>query len=193
MLAPYVVTPPAARLVTREEAKRQCQIEASDDDFDDLLDLLILAAEGHLDGCDGVLGRGLKPQTWAQQTARFPRTFRFVLDPVREVSAIKYFDAADAPQTAAVGDLYHVLRDARGGYLQLKASADRPDVSDRPDAVTFEYAVGYDAVPAPIRQAALFLVGHWFANRETVAVGTISSEVDMTTRALLRPYLRSWA
>lgn len=193
MLAPYLVTAPAARIVSRDEAKRQCQIEASDDDFDDLFDFLILAAEAHLDGRDGILGRALAPQTWGQQTASFPRKLRFALDPVREVSAIKYFDGDDAPQTADVADLYHLLRDARGSFLDLKASADRPDVSDRPDAVTFEYSAGYDAIPAPIRQAALFLVGHWFANREAVAVGTISSEVDMTTRALLRPYLRSWA
>lgn len=193
MLAPYLVTAPAVRIITREEAKRQCQIEAADADFDDLLDFLILAAEAHLDGRDGILGRGLAPQTWGQQTASFPRKLRFALDPVREVSAIKYFDAEDAPQTVAAGDLYHLLRDARGSYLDLKSGADRPAVADRPDAVTFEYAVGYDEVPPPIRQAALFLVGHWFANRETVVTGTISSEVDMTTRALLRPFLRAWA
>lgn len=39
-----------------------------------------------------------------------------------------------------------------------------------------------------IRQGALLLVGHWYANRESVAVGTIATEMPMATKALWSPH-----
>lgn len=39
-----------------------------------------------------------------------------------------------------------------------------------------------------IRQGALLLVGHWYANRETVAIGTIATELPMATNALWLPH-----
>lgn len=39
-----------------------------------------------------------------------------------------------------------------------------------------------------IQQGALLLIGHWYAARETVAVGTIATEMPMATQALWGPY-----
>ncbi|HDS0930609.1 head-tail connector protein [Pseudomonas asiatica] len=39
-----------------------------------------------------------------------------------------------------------------------------------------------------ISQGALLLVGHWYANRETVAIGTIATELPMATNALWLPH-----
>lgn len=39
-----------------------------------------------------------------------------------------------------------------------------------------------------IRQGALLLVGHWYANREAVATGTIATELPLATNALWRPH-----
>ncbi|KPW88773.1 MULTISPECIES: head-tail connector protein [Pseudomonas syringae group] len=36
-----------------------------------------------------------------------------------------------------------------------------------------------------IRQAVLLLVGHWYANREAVVIGTITSEVPLAVDRLL--------
>jgi len=36
--------------------------------------------------------------------------------------------------------------------------------------------------------AMLLLIGHWYANRETVNVGNITSEMPFATEALLQPY-----
>ncbi|NWN92292.1 phage gp6-like head-tail connector protein [Marinobacter adhaerens] len=39
-----------------------------------------------------------------------------------------------------------------------------------------------------ITTAMLLLIGHWYANRESVVIGTTASEVPMAVEALLAPY-----
>jgi hypothetical protein len=39
-----------------------------------------------------------------------------------------------------------------------------------------------------ITTAMLLLIGHWYANRESVVVGTITSELPMAVEALIAPY-----
>lgn len=39
-----------------------------------------------------------------------------------------------------------------------------------------------------VRAAMLFIIGHLYANREDVVTGTISTALDMGSRALLAPY-----
>jgi uncharacterized phiE125 gp8 family phage protein len=46
----------------------------------------------------------------------------------------------------------------------------------------------YQAVPPAIKQAILLLVGHWFANRETVVIGTIVAQMPSAVEALLSTY-----
>ncbi len=46
------------------------------------------------------------------------------------------------------------------------------------------------AAPDDIQQAVLFLVGHWYENREAVIVGPSASEVPLTAHALLSNHAR---
>ena len=39
-----------------------------------------------------------------------------------------------------------------------------------------------------IRQGALLLIGHWYANAEAVAIGTIATQLPMATQALWQPH-----
>nr|WP_323115441.1 head-tail connector protein [Pseudomonas guariconensis] len=43
-------------------------------------------------------------------------------------------------------------------------------------------------VSKSIEQGALMLIGHWYANRESVAVGGASDKLPMATEALWRPH-----
>jgi len=43
-------------------------------------------------------------------------------------------------------------------------------------------------ITAAIRLAGLLLIGHWYANREAVAIGTISTTVPLAYDTLVRPY-----
>lgn len=44
------------------------------------------------------------------------------------------------------------------------------------------------ALSKSIQQGALLLIGHWYANRETVAVGVSAVELPMATNALWNPH-----
>ncbi|MDD1981354.1 head-tail connector protein [Pseudomonas asiatica] len=39
-----------------------------------------------------------------------------------------------------------------------------------------------------IRQGALLLIGHWYANREAVTTGTIATELPLATNSLWLPH-----
>ena len=39
-----------------------------------------------------------------------------------------------------------------------------------------------------IQQGALLLIGHWYSNRETVVIGTITADLPMATNALWKPH-----
>lgn len=43
-------------------------------------------------------------------------------------------------------------------------------------------------ITKPIRQGALLLIGHWYASRESVVIGTITTELPMATNALWAPH-----
>ena len=71
-----------------------------------------------------------------------------------------------------------------------------PTASQRFQAV---YQAGYtvdpedaDVWPAPddVRQAVLLLVGNWFENRESVIIGTITTELEHGVKMLLAPHTR---
>ena len=44
------------------------------------------------------------------------------------------------------------------------------------------------ALSKSIQQGALLLIGNWYANRETVAVGVSAIELPMATNALWKPH-----
>ncbi|WP_278400449.1 head-tail connector protein [Stutzerimonas kunmingensis] len=46
-------------------------------------------------------------------------------------------------------------------------------------------------ITAAIQQGALLLIGHWYANRESVAVGVSVAEMPMATKSLWLPH--RWA
>lgn len=43
-------------------------------------------------------------------------------------------------------------------------------------------------IPKTIRQAAFFLVGHYYSNRTAVVVGTIANELPLAVKSLLDPH-----
>jgi len=65
-----------------------------------------------------------------------------------------------------------------------------PSVRLDDKSVQISYLAGYGGaanVPTPAKHAIKMLVGHWYANRETVLVGSISKEFEFAASALLAP------
>lgn len=83
--------------------------------------------------------------------------------------SVTYYDLDNALQTLAAGafildNSFPVSRAKHDSAYTL------PEVYNRPDAITFSYSTGYGAtaatdVPAPIRQAVLFLTAEFYENR----------------------------
>ncbi|MEW9838232.1 head-tail connector protein [Mesorhizobium marinum] len=187
MLAPVRTEAPSDTPVSFNEVKAHCRVD--DNSSDAVLTVLLNAAVDHLDGWSGILGRCIVTQTWRQDFAAFA-CLRLPLGPVASVSEVKYFDADGVQQTLST-DVYQLLTDARGPYLDLKPGQSWPGTYSRPDAVSVTFVAGMAAaaVPGAIKAAILLLVSHWNENREAVAEGAMF-EVPLGVSALIAPHRR---
>lgn len=190
---PKRMTAPSVMLVTSAEAKSHCRLDDTDSSFDTLVDGLIAAASALLDGHTGLLGRCLVNQTWQVWFDYWGRCWRL---PFPDVSAVTVTVTTEAGSTSTVaGTNYQILEDAIGAYLRFdddyaQPSADLADAQAWEVQVTAGYGPAASDVPAPIRQAALRMIAHWYAVRESVNIGNIVSEVPMGAQMLLAPYRR---
>lgn len=154
-----LVTPPATKPVSLEEAKRQVGIHESDTRYDDQLDGYIAAATDDLDGYDGKLGYALMPQTWDYTLDAFSDAIEIPFGPVVSVSSVKYFDGEGVQQTVDA-DTYTVDLSARP-WVVLNSGLSWPTTLDAINAVTIRFVAGKGASDA-IKQAILLQVDHWF-------------------------------
>lgn len=184
------VTPPAEMPVTLDEAKRHLRVLNNAEDT--LITALIAAATQHLEGRGGILGRALVTQTWDMRIDAFPRSHKgrieLPMPPLQSVTWIKYVDAAGAevtlPAERYVVDAQHMIGRVRPAY-----GTQWPSALDDEGAVRIRFVAGYGAagaVPDPIKQAILLLVGHWWINRE--AVGEARGAHALAVEALTQPY-----
>jgi uncharacterized phiE125 gp8 family phage protein len=161
------VTAPATAPISLAEAKAQMRVDGSDDDT--IIQRLIDAAVAFVD-VQGVLGRAMITQTWAEWIAPNPSTVLLSIGPVQSVSSIKYYDIDGVLQTATLAD-FNVFGTPNRITITPKTSKAWPITQTRDDAIKIEYVVGYGStsasVPQTVRHALLMLVAHWYENRET--------------------------
>jgi uncharacterized phiE125 gp8 family phage protein len=161
------VTAPAVSPISLAEAKAQMRVEGNDDDT--IIQRLIDAAVAFVD-VQGVLGRAMITQTWAEWIAPNPSTVLLSIGPVQSVSSIKHYDIDGVLQTATLAD-FNVFGTPNRITITPKTSKAWPITQTRDDAIKIEYVVGYGStsasVPQTVRHALLMLVAHWYENRET--------------------------
>ena len=183
-----LITPPAERILTLAEAKQHLRVDLADEDA--LIQTYIDAVDAHLDGPAGVLGRALVTQTWDVTLPCFPAAddaLRLPLPPLQSVVSIGYTDGAGAPQTLAAWQTYfrHDI-----GYLRPAFGAAWPATQAIENAVIIRITAGYGgaaAVPAPIRAAAMLLLGSAARTREGEIIGATVAANPAVER-LLAPY-----
>lgn len=187
-----IVTAPTADPVSLVEAKAQCRVDGTDDDG--LLAGLVLAAR---EAAETFTRRKLFTQTWDYSidctwpTEKINGVMRrricLPLPPLQSVTSIKYYDIAGVLQTLAA-DQYRVDPTSYEGRIEPAYGVAWPSVRDQMATIVVRMVVGHTAVPEPVRQAILLTVGHLYANRESVVVGTITGEVPQSAQSLLFPY-----
>ena len=210
MYRPVLVTPPEVTPVSLAEAKVHCRADDFDDD-NDTLEALVSAATAHFDGWTGTLGRVLCEQEWRQDFDSFARCMRLPLFPVVSVTSVTY--RTDSGQLGTVGSTNYALQtDDLGSYVRFKDAYSFPSSLYQTAAISITFVAGYpdtpeveaapeadppveaaaraSNVPAPIKQAILLLVGHWYDHREAVSSDT-KAPVPFAVDALVAPFRRS--
>jgi uncharacterized phiE125 gp8 family phage protein len=190
MLAPIRTIAPVNPLLTIEEVKAHLHVDHSDDDA--MISGFVDAASSHVDGYAGIVGRALVTQTWAVDFPAFSNRMDIPLGPLQSAT-VGYYDSLNVLQTLS-SSVYAVLSDALGPYVSLKYDQQWPPTYTREDAVRITWVAGYGAnaaaVPAAIRQAMLLMIGGWYQNRESVAVGMSVEKLPFAVEALLSPFRR---
>jgi uncharacterized phiE125 gp8 family phage protein len=141
--------------------------------------------------------RALLTQTWRLTRDAFPTgdeadpTIRLARPPVQSVASITYVDPLGETQTLDPAT-YVLDAAATPPRIHLAYDAEWPSTRAQRNAVTILFVAGYGdtpaAVPAPLRAAMKLMIGHWFANREAVNIGNITSELPLAVANLLGPY-----
>jgi uncharacterized phiE125 gp8 family phage protein len=178
-----VVTPPPP-VVSWEDADAHLKLDG-DETQKALVEGLIAAATGHLDGPAGWLGRALGPQTLEARAERFWSPGRLPYPPHISIESVKYVDANGVLQTVSP-DQYEL----EGGELLPAHGFAWPSVRGDRGGVRLRYRAGYvadpvadplvPALPAPIRAAILLMVGDLYRFRETAVSGTIAASIPMS-------------
>lgn len=174
-MALKLITAPTAEPVTLDEAKAQCRVE--DTASDTLLTGLIAAAR---EMAEQETGRALMTQTWELALDAFPAgEIDLVKVPVQSITSVKYLDGNGAEQTIANAN-YTLDSYGIGHWLLPAYDYDWPATLDSANAVKVRFVCGYaDAasVPPGVKLWMKAQIAHWFANRESVNVGNITSKL----------------
>jgi uncharacterized phiE125 gp8 family phage protein len=179
-----LITAPTFEPVTLAMAKAHVRVDTSDEDT--LITAMVTAARAYL---EGMSGRAIGAQTLRLDLAEFPEVsrsnpFGAILvprPPLASVTSIQYYDTAGTLQTLSPS-AYQVNTARQPGEVRVAPGGDWPNVQDdRVAAVQVTYVAGEataDAIDPRIKQAVLLLVGHWYEQRETVLVGSISKPFE---------------
>lgn len=181
-----VISPPAPA-VSLEEAKTHLRVRHNEEDA--LIASYIAAAQGHIDGPEGWLGRAIGLQELEVRGSLFRNDpIRLPYAPVRSVDSVEYEDTAGAWQTMDVAT-YELRGDEIGTAWGTTWPATRI-YRGAAETVRVRYQAGYEQVPMPITAAILLMVGDLYANRESIVTGTIAAALPMplTVERLLEPY-----
>lgn len=183
------VTNPIALPLSMNSMKDHLRIERSETAYDDdLNDLIVAAAEFIRAKCHVELINTQYRALWNQ----FPacRTIKIPLWPVVTVDSITYYDTAGALQTMSASLYQTELIQSPATVTLAPLGTSWPSTQDEKiNAVILTFTTGFGidsaAVPAGYRHAMKLLVAHWFRNRESVLIGSISKELEFSLESLI--------
>lgn len=176
-------------MITTEEAKAHLRLDHNEDDA--LVTSLIASAFRHIENRTGQVFD--KRDGLVMIADRLPKGsggLELQWTPVRSVTEVAYLDPAGAQVLMPESSIYV---EKRGVYPVIYPAIDTswPDHRPQRGSVQITVNAGYEALPADVRAAALLIIGHLYENRESVIIGTISSELPMGVEMLLAHYVIS--
>lgn len=181
-----LIAGPAVEPVSVAEAKMHVRIDGTAEDG--FISSLIITSRLHV---EAALGLALVTQRWLWRFDQWPGkgAVELPLRPVQSVDAVRIHPASG---TAATVSPSSYTLDGAGNPARLMPKAALPGPGAAINGIEIEFTAGFGAaaadVPAPIRQAVLLLVAHWYENREPVVAGGQAVPVPAMVSELLMPY-----
>jgi len=120
-----------------------------------------------------------------------PRYIELPKAPLISVTAVTLFNDADQGTVWSAAN-YFVDNASAPGRLVLRNAASTPLPQRAANGLQIDFTCGYGPapgdVPAPLRQAVLMLMAHYFENREVLQSGDSAPVLPIGVHALLAPY-----
>ena len=187
----HLSNPVADAPVSLTEAKDHLHIDAANTDSDTYIGRLI---KGAINQAYAATRRVIMSSDVTCYYDSFPafscQVLRLYGGPATAFTSLQYMDEDGVEQTIS-SSTYDVITMGDTSVVRLKSGQDWPSPATRPDAVRATYKAGWTsagAVPEDFKQALLFLISHWFENREPYVEGSGMKEVPDTFDALLDFY-----
>lgn len=186
-----LVTPPTEEIIDLSVAKEWVRAQNVDTD-NDLIEFLVEVATGFVEARDHALGT----QVWERLLDRFPycEPLNLWKKPVQSVEFVKYTDTDGVLQTWDPAE-YQTVLTSRVPCIVPAYSKTWPTTRCQPESVVVRFTAGYNSsplqVPSLITGAMRTLIGHLYANRESVVVGNAAVVIPQSLEDLLDAVLGS--
>lgn len=170
-------TAPTVAFLTLDDAKRHLRRTETIDD-DEVIEALIVAA---IDYVEADTQRAFITQAWRTWFDSVPCGGTLLLERGKAiaVSAVTAYDTADAATTVATS-VYQVDTVSDPARVSLKSGQSWPSDLRAVNAISVTYTAGYgaaaSAVPGPVKQAALLVLGAMYEHREQVIVAQFAGQ-----------------
>ncbi|MDH4981297.1 head-tail connector protein [Hyphomicrobium sp. D-2] len=185
-MALVLTSAPALEPVTVSEAKAHLRVDGTAEDT--LIGSLILTSRLHI---EAALGLALITQGWRLKLDRWPKdgAVELPLGPVQAVTDVRVLDGAGVAQTVPPESY---VADVASSPARIVPRGAWPVPGQRTNGIEIDFSAGFGAaagnVPAPVRQALLLLVAHWYEHRDPIEVGSKTTAIPAAVSNLLMPY-----
>lgn len=175
---------PAVEPVSLVEAKRNLRITFAESD-DEVLSLIKQAREQvEIDTELQLLNA-----TWELTLDFFPAEIELRKPPVSSITSVAYSDVNGDEQTL-LSTRYKLDDKSKPARLVPVFNDSWPTTRGEINAVAVTFVAGYgaaaSAVPELAKRAMHLLISHWYANREAVVIGTISSQLPLAYKSIIQ-------
>lgn len=158
-------TAPATEPISTVEAKLFLKVTHASEDA--LIANMVKAARGFL---ESFTKRSFYTQTWERYMDAFPAEIELYMGSVASVTSVKYYDSDGELQTLESYQTDLISNPAR---ILPAVDEDWPDTqTGKLNAVIVEYIAGSETVNEKAIDAIYLLLGHIYANRQDVVVGS---------------------
>jgi uncharacterized phiE125 gp8 family phage protein len=186
---PLVLTDgPAVEPVTLAEAKAHLRVDSTAEDT--LVASLIITSRLHV---EAAVGLALITQSWSYFLDGWPPgpALKLPLRPVQTIDAVRLYDES-AVVTTVPPETYLLDGSNAPARLVRQGATVWPAPGRVANGIEIAFTAGYGDtaadVPAPVRQAILLLLAHWYEHRTPFEVGAAAQPVPGMVSELLGPY-----